>query len=78
MKKAGIRIDKGNRRGFHLFRHHLATTLLENGIEQPVISSTLGHQSPNSLNSYLETDFLHLKECALSIDRFPVKKEVFQ
>jgi integrase len=78
MKKAGIRNNAGDRRGFHLFRHHLATSLLENGIQQPVISSTLGHQSPDSLNSYLSSDFSHLKECALSIDCFPVGKKVFQ
>ena len=78
MKKAGIRNRPGDRKGFHLFRHHLATSLLENGVEQPVISQTLGHQSPKSLHSYLGADFLHLKECALSIECFPVKKEVFQ
>jgi len=78
MNKAGIRNNPGDRRGFHLFRHHLATSLLENGIAQPIISSTLGHQSPESLNPYLSADFSHLKECALSIDNFPVKKEIFQ
>ena len=78
MKEAGIRNQPGDRRGFHLFRHHLATSLLENGVEQPIISSTLGHKSPNSLHSYLGADFLHLKECALSIECFPVKEEVFQ
>lgn len=78
MKKAEIRNNAGDRRGFHLFRHHLATSLLENGVQQPVISSTLGHQSPNSLNSYLSSDFLHLKECALSINSFPVGKKIFE
>ena len=78
MNRAGIRNNPGDRKGFHLFRHHLATTLLQHGIEQPVISSTLGHQSPESLTPYLSADFSHLKECALSIDGFPAKKEVFQ
>lgn len=78
MNKAGIRNNPGDRRGFHLFRHYLATSLLENGIAQPIISSTLGHQSPESLNPYLSADFSHLKKCALSIESFPVKKEIFQ
>lgn len=78
MNKAGIRNSPDDRRGLHLFRHYVATSLLENGVEQPVISSTLGHQSPESLNSYLSADFVHLKECALSIDLFPIRKEVFQ
>jgi len=77
MRKAEIMNNAGDRRGFHLFRHHLATLLLENGVQQPVISSTLGHQSPDSLNSYLSSDFSHLKKCALSIDCFPVRKEIF-
>jgi len=77
MKKADIRNHPSDKKGFHLFRHHLATSLLEKGVEQPVISRTLGHQSPNSLDTYLGADFIHLKECALSIKCFPVKKEVF-
>ncbi|MDH6356086.1 integrase, partial [Dysgonomonas sp. PH5-45] len=78
MNKAGIRQNPGDRKGMHLFRHYLATSLLSYGVERPIISSTLGHQSPVSLAPYLSADFVHLKECALSIDRFPVRKEVFQ
>lgn len=78
MNKAGIRQNLGDRKGMHLFRHYVATSLLGYGVEQPIISSTLGHQSPSSLAPYLSADFIHLKECALNIDRFPVRKEVFQ
>lgn len=78
MEKAGIRQNLGDRKGMHLFRHYLATSLLGYGVEQPIISSTLGHQSPSSLAPYLSADFTHLKECALNIERFPVRKEVFQ
>ena len=77
MKAAGIRQSKGDRKGFHIFRHHLATALLGNGIPQSVISRTLGHTSPNSLEPYLRADFPHLKECSINIERFPVAKEVF-
>ena len=77
MKAAGIRQSKGDRKGFHIFRHHLATALLGNGIPQPVISRTLGHTSPDSLETYLSADFLHLKECSINIERFPVPKKVF-
>lgn len=78
MEKAGIRQNPGDRKGMHLFRHYLATSLLGHGVEQPIISSTLGHQSHSSLAPYLSADFTHLKECALNIERFPVRKEVFQ
>jgi len=76
MNTANVRLTSGERRGFHIFRHHLATELLGNGVSQPVISRVLGHTSPNSLEKYLSADFKHLKECALSIERFPMPEGV--
>jgi integrase len=76
MAEASIRTTAGDRKGFHVFRHYMATTLLGNETPQPVISRILGHTSPASLNTYLSADFLHLKECALSIECFPLGKEV--
>ena len=78
MKVADIRQVKGSHRGFHIFRHHLATALLGNGIPQPVISRVLGHMSTSSLDAYLSADFSHLKECSLSVEGFPLRKEVIQ
>lgn len=77
MNASGIRQSEGDRKGLHIFRHHLATALLGNGVPQPVISRTLGHTSPDSLVAYLSADFPHLKECSISINRFPVPEEVF-
>jgi integrase len=77
MAAAGIRQNAGDRKGFHIFRHRLATDLLGNGVPQPVISRIAGHTSPDSLEAYLRADFVHLKECALSIERFPLGREVF-
>ena len=77
MKAANIRQSAGDRRGFHIFRHRVATELLGGGIPQPVISRALGHTSPDSLETYLSADFKHLKECALSIERFPMPEGVF-
>ena len=76
MTVAKIRIQAGDRKGFHIFRHYLATTLLGKGVSQPVISRILGHTSPVSLNAYLSADFPHLKECSLSVECFPLRKEV--
>ena len=77
MKAAGIRQNVGDRKGFHIFRHRLATDLLGQDVPQPVISKIAGHISPASLEPYLSSDFVHLKDCALSIEQFPVKTEVF-
>jgi len=77
MLAAGIRQEAGDRKGFHIFRHRLVTTLLSNGVPQPIISDIVGQTSPLSLNPYLHANFSHLKECALSVERFPVSREVF-
>ena len=74
---ADIRQNKGDRRGTHIFRHRVATKLLENNVAPPVISQTMGHRSPDSLDAYLYSDKVHLKECALSIAMFPIGMEVF-
>lgn len=78
MKAANTRQSPGDRRGFHIFRHRVATELLGSGVPQPVISRALGHTSPHSLEAYLSADFKHLKECALSIERFPMPEGVFE
>ncbi len=76
-KLAGIRQNKGAHKGTHLFRHHAATKMLENGVKRPIISRTLGHTDPGSLAPYLHTDFKHLSEFALSLAAYPVSEEVW-
>jgi integrase len=76
-KCAGIRQNKEDRKGLHIFRHNVATSMLERDVPLPVISHTLGHSNPESLNAYLGADMKHLKECALSIAEYPIRKEVF-
>jgi len=77
MKAADIRQSAGDRKGLHIFRHRVATQLLQNDVPRPVISRALGHDSPDSLEPYLSADFKHLKECALSILKFQVAEGVF-
>ena len=54
--------------GKSLSKIHAATSMLEKGIQIPVISKTLGHTAPDSINPYLHTDFVHLKDCSISIE----------
>lgn len=75
---AGIRLTEGERRGTHLFRYNAATTFVGCGIPRPVASAVLGHGNPSSLDYYTFADIKHLRECALSIERFPVRKGVFE
>ncbi|MDR0794988.1 MAG: tyrosine-type recombinase/integrase [Tannerella sp.] len=74
--EAGVR-KEGGRTGVRIFRHHLATALLGGRIPSPVISSILGHTSPESIHPYVDADLEHLRECSLSIENYPVAKEVF-
>lgn len=78
MKQAGIRTKNGDTRGFHLFRHHLATEMLAHDVPVTVISEILGHSSPNSTQAYLSADFIHLKACSLSIEQFPIREGVLR
>ncbi len=75
-KSIGIRQNKGDRQGTHIFRHHLATSLLEHEVAQPIISQILGHTDPVSVQPYLSADMKHLRDCALSIDSYPLRWEV--
>lgn len=74
---AGVRQLPGDRKGSHIFRHNLVTTLSENSVSRAIITSVVGHSNPASINHYLSSDIENLRTCALSIDAFPVKKEVF-
>jgi integrase len=74
----GLRLQQGDRRGLHLFRHHLATNLLSKDVPVPVISNILGHSHPSSTQAYLSSDLLHLKELGLDISEFPMYKEALQ
>lgn len=74
---ASIRQGEQDRKGSHLFRHNLATSFSRHDIPRPVISATLGHVDPDSLDHYLFADIKHLRNCAISIETYPVGKEVF-
>lgn len=77
MNRANIRKAPGDHRGTHIFRHRAATVMAENNVPTPVISATLGHTSPKSLDSYLSADIIHLRECALDLREFTISEEVF-
>ena len=77
-KEANIRQTNNKRKGTHIFRYNLATSLLKNEIPQPIISQVLGHSTSKSLVFYLSADLFHLKQCSLSIEQFENIKEVIK
>lgn len=63
LKKAGI---KSARRGAHLFRHSLATSMLRRGASLAEIGQLLRHRSPNTTAIYAKVDLNALRPLALS------------
>jgi len=64
--KAGILL-KGRRHGPHTLRASLATSLLNEGNEYPVIQKVLGHTSKTAAKSYVKIDIEHLRPFSLDI-----------
>ena len=69
MYLAGIR-QVDSRRGFHLFRHHLATKMIDSGSDFAIVSALLGHRDPRTTFDYLSADFKQLKQCSLPITKY--------
>lgn len=65
IRQAGVRISSEVPKGMHSLRHTLASKMLANDVELPVISSVLGHVTSEATSIYLHTDIARLKECAL-------------
>ncbi|MBW1677696.1 MAG: tyrosine-type recombinase/integrase [Deltaproteobacteria bacterium] len=65
VQQAAVRISSEVPKGMHSLRHTLASVMLANDVELPVISSVLGHVTSEATGVYLHTDIARLRECAL-------------
>lgn len=64
-------VDSSNRRkGAHALRSSLATGLLQEGNNYPVIQKILGHTSSGSVRHYVRVDIDRLQKCALPVPEF--------
>lgn len=68
VQKAGIRVSRGRTAGTHIFRHSLATNLLNHGVGIDEIAQTLGHTSAESTEAYISLSLDTLRICALEVD----------
>lgn len=68
VQKAGIRVPRGKTAGTHIFRHSLATNLLNQGVGIDEIAQTLGHTSAESTEAYISLSMNTLRVCALEVD----------
>lgn len=76
MQRAGIRTT-GGMTGVRVLRHHAATSMLRKGVKTPVISSILGHVSPESVVPYIDSSIEELQSCAIDISAYPIENKVF-
>lgn len=68
VQKAGIRVPRGKSAGTHIFRHSLATNLLNQGVGIDEIVQALSHASPESTEAYISLSMDTLRVCALEVD----------
>ena len=67
---AGIVWKPQERKGFHSFRHAMATNLLAADISPDMIAEILGHSSPKSTKPYFDTNIEKLRMCAMPISEY--------
>lgn len=65
VRASGVKIPHDLPKGMHSLRHTLASVMLANDVELPVISAILGHVTSEATSMYLHTDIARLRECAL-------------
>lgn len=65
VQQAGVKISSEVPKGMHSLRHTLASVMLANDVELPVIASVLGHVTSEATGVYLHTDIARLRQCAL-------------
>lgn len=62
------KINTQNRKhGLHSMRHSLASNLLKNNINLPIITGVLGHKNSNTTKKYLSIDIEELRSLALEV-----------
>ena len=71
-----LRAVAGDCGGFHITRRTFASGLLEAGNGTDIISSALGHNTKESLDTYLSTDGERMRLCALDLDGIEYRGEL--
>lgn len=62
-------------KGFHILRRTAATKLFENNVSSSIISASLGHSNPDSVDVYISTDSKKMRKCALNLYGIECTKE---
>lgn len=70
-------LRNGGKYRIRVFRHHLASTLLNEGTPMQVVRSILGHSTRKAINAYFDVDIEDTRKCGRDISCFPVKEDIF-
>jgi site-specific recombinase XerD len=65
---ANVCVPEGKKRGMHILRHSLASSMLAAKIPLPIVSEALDHSDIKTTMHYLKIDVDKLKGCALDIE----------
>lgn len=68
LRKANITYNKNKKIGIHTMRHTLASSLLNENIPLPIISTILGHSNTSSTTIYLKINKEQLVKCCLLLE----------
>lgn len=74
---AGVRESNGIK-GARVLRHHFVTHLINNNVECQVVSSLVGHKSPESIRPYADVNLYRLKECAIDMSEYSLNKDIYK
>ena len=66
---AGIELPEQSSKGLYVFRHSIATHLLEVGTPLETISAIMGHVTPDATLIYAKADIASLRKVALSLEK---------
>ncbi len=67
---------KTEHHGLHILRRTRASQMLADGISSSIIASFLGHKNMRSIDVYLSTDHVNLRDCALTLEGIETTQEV--
>lgn len=70
-------LNNGGKCRVRVFRHHLASAMLNNGTPITVVRSILGHSTRKAINAYFDVDIEDTRKCGRDISGFPVKEDIF-
>ena len=72
-RKAGIKRERYDGKGFHSLRRAIGKRMVQNKIPVETVAQVLGHNDLMATNQYIALDSLNLRECALNLSSLEMR-----